>query len=102
MSGMFSDDLYKLTSTPDEAHLIMSDNRKVLPFGGFNLTKRNSNDQSLLEFIDSSLLVDPENCKPHQQRVRGLPWDPITDTNTLDQNFFKSFSPKKKSPNGFF
>ena len=51
------------------------------------VTKRNSNDQSLLEFIDLSLLVDPENRKSHQQRVPGLPWDPITDTNMLDQKF---------------
>ena len=88
-------DLIISTSTPDEAPLIMPDIRKILSFGGLNLTKWKTEDQSLLKLIGSAQLVDPENCKLQQQRVLGIPWNPITDNNILDEKlFFKSFSPK--------
>ena len=92
---MYMDDLIISTSTPDEAPLILPDIWKVLSFGGLNHTKWKTKDQSLLKLIDSALRVDPENYKPQQQRVLGLPWNPITVNYTLDEKLFLKVSAQK-------
>ena len=63
--------------------------RATLSRGGFNLTKWNSNSSEFLETVEPGIRLDPSKVQPQNQKVFGLPWNPITDYYMIETKFFR-------------
>ena len=66
--------------------------RATLSRGGFNLTKWNSNSSDFLETLEPGIRLDPSNVQPKNQKVLGLPWNPITDFYMIETKLFRKIN----------
>ena len=56
-------DLYLAVSSPNEAAKIVYETRKVLATASFNLKKWNSNNQQVLDLLNSDIQLNPKTSR---------------------------------------
>ena len=83
------DDLYVATDSIQKVQIILREMRAVLSRGGFNLTKWNSNSSEFLETNEPGIRLNPSKTQLKNQKVLGLPWNPITDCYMIETKLFR-------------
>ena len=90
--NVYMDDLYVATDSVEKAQRILRGMRATLSRGGFNLTKWNSNSSEFLETLELGIRLDPLKVQPQNQKVLGLPWNPITDCYMIETKLFRKIN----------
>ena len=90
--SVYMDDLYVATDSIGKAQRILREMRATLSRGGFNLTKWNSNSSEFLETVEPGIRLDQSKVQPQNQKVLGLPWNPITDCYMIETKLFRKIN----------
>ena len=82
--NVYVDDLYVATDSIEKAQRILREMRILTLF-----TKRNSNSSEFLETVEPGNGLEQSKVQLQNQKVLGLPWNPITDCYMIETNLFR-------------
>ena len=86
LNALNMDDFSVATYSIEKAQRILREMRATLSRRGFNLAKWNSNSSEFLETLEPGIKLHSSKIQPQNQKVLGLPWNPITDCYMIETN----------------